>query len=244
MKKNTIRNLYKLSASDLILKETSNYLIANKPPHLSCLEDRVEKINLLSIFKNDFPDSQICHRIDKETSGIVVFSKNNDAYKHFSSLLEAREVKKIYYAIIHGAFNNLDEQYDDPIYVGQNKSRIDYKNGKPSLTLVKTLETFKNASLLKCFPVTGRMHQIRVHLAYHKMPLVNDSFYGGKGIYLSDFKKNYRYKEDQEEKSLISRIPLHAAEITFKELDGQIIDGKADYPKDFSTLLNILKKYN
>lgn len=242
MKKN--KNHRNLHFKDLIIKETANYTLVNKPPFLSSLEDRNDNVNLLSLAREVDERYQVCHRIDKVTSGIVVLSKNQDAYRNFAIQLESRKVKKIYHAVVESTqfFDNF--QADEPIYTTTNKSRVEFKLGKPSLTLIQTLECFKKHSLLKCFPVTGRMHQIRVHLAYHGSPIANDHSYGGSDTLLSHLKKNYVHKIEKDERPLINRFALHAYEIAFLELDGSVISTEASYPKDLETLIKALKKYN
>lgn len=234
----------KINFKELILHQDDDYTIVNKPPNISCLEDRNTPLNLLALAKEINPDFQICHRLDKETSGVTVFANNNDAYKHFAIQLEDRVVKKVYHAVVSGRHSFEDFAANEPLYTTTNKSRVDFSLGKPSLTLVSTLEIFKKHTLVKCFPVSGRMHQIRAHLAYHECSLVQDINYGGKPIFLSSLKKNYKPKYEQEEKPLISRVALHASEVAFHDLKGDILNIKAVYPKDFSILLKQLKKFS
>ncbi len=240
-------NLHKSPKSvkfeELIIDDFEDYSIVNKPPFLSSLADRTDTRNLLSLAKGINENYQICHRLDKETSGVVVFAKNAEAYRNFAVQLENREVKKVYHAVIHGLHKFENFEADEPLYTTSNKSRVDYQVGKPSLTLISTLELFKKQTLAKCFPVTGRMHQIRAHLAYHNAPILNDTSYGGHEIFLSELKRNYNQKKYEEPKPMITRVALHASEIAFKNIDDSIIESKAPYPKDFSVLLKLLRKY-
>ena len=236
--------LKKLKFPDLIVRDLENYSIVNKPPFLASLEDRADAQNLLSLAKATNQSYQICHRLDKETSGIVIFAKNPDAYRNFAMQLENREVKKVYHAVIHGLHKFQDFEADEPLYTTSNKSRVDYRGGKASLTLLSTIELFKKHTFIKCFPVTGRMHQIRAHLAHHEAPIVQDTQYGGKEVYLSELKRNYNLGKYEEPKPMIERVALHAAEIAFKDLDGTVVEATADYPKDFSVLLKLLRKFN
>ncbi|MEM0940538.1 MAG: RNA pseudouridine synthase [Bacteroidota bacterium] len=241
---NLHRGLKKIKFKELIIKDLDNYTIISKPPFLSSLEDRVNSQNLLHLAKEVNKMYQICHRLDKETSGLVVFAKNPNAYKHFALQLENREVKKIYHAIIHGLYKFENFEADEPLYTTSAKSRVDFKIGKPALTLISTIEIFKKHTFIKCFPVTGRMHQIRTHLSYHKAPIIQDHTYGGKEVYLSELKKNVNLRKDKQPKPMIERVALHAAEIAFKNLDGSIIESKASYHKDFLVLLKLLQKFN
>lgn len=241
---NSHKALKNLKFEELILSETENYLLINKPPHLSSLEDRNEPKNLLSIAKQTNEELQICHRLDKETSGLVVFAKNADAYRHFAMQLENREVKKIYHAVIHGLHKFQDFEADEPLYTTTNKSRVDFKLGKPSYTLISTMELFRKNSLIKCFPISGRMHQIRAHLAYHDAPIVSDPAYGGESVFLSELKRNFNQKKWEEERPIIDRVALHSFQIAFKDLDGSVVQIEAPYPKDFAVLIKQLTKFN
>ena len=229
--------------NDLIIHETDNYSIVNKPPFIACLEDRTGIKNLLSIARDTDSNYQICHRLDKETSGIVVFAKNPDAYRHFAMQLENREVKKIYHALVHGIHDFQDFEAQDPLHTTSTKTRVDFKAGKVAFTLISTLEIFKKHTLVKCFPITGRMHQLRAHLAHHHAPIVNDLIYGGSAAFLSEIKKKYNHKKWKEENPMIHRVALHSYQVAFKDLDNKIIEIDALYPKDLAVLIKLLKKY-
>lgn len=229
---------------DLIVHQDKDYTLVNKPPYLSSLEDRNTSVNLLKLAKEQNPDAQVCHRLDKETSGIIVIANHNEAYKYFAGLLQNREVKKVYHAVLVGQHKFENFEANEPLYSTSNKSRVDFRDGKPSLTLIETLEIFRKHTLVKCFPVTGRMHQIRAHLAHHEAHLVSDPYYGGEAVYLSKLKKNFNQKKWEEEKSIIDRVALHAFSITFKDLTGEVLEIEAPYPKDFGVLVKQLKKYN
>ncbi|MEM6736829.1 MAG: RNA pseudouridine synthase [Bacteroidota bacterium] len=241
---NLHKRLKKVKFKDLIVQDLENYTIINKPPFLSSLEDRVNSQNLLHLAKEVNKVYQICHRLDKETSGLVVFAKSPNAYKHFALQLENREVKKIYHAIVHGLHEFKNFEADEPLYTTSTKSRVDFKIGKPAFTLISTKEIFKRHTFIKCFPVTGRMHQVRTHLSHHKAPIIHDRTYGGKEVYLSELKRNVNLRKNKQPKPMIERVALHSAEIAFKNVDGSIVESKANYPKDFLVLLKLLRKFN
>lgn len=236
-----------ISFKELIVFENEHYIVVNKPPYISTLEDRNDPIDVLKLAKQYHEDAQVCHRLDKETSGILVIAKHPEAYRHFAIMLEKRQVKKVYHAVAEGIheFENLEA--DQPIYSTNSKSRVDFREGKPSLTLISTLETFKYHTLVKCFPVSGRLHQIRVHMAFHKAPICGDPAYGGDFIYLSRIKKNYHLgKFTEEEKPIITRVALHAHNVAFRDYgdqEDQVIEVSAPYPKDFAVLVKQLRKY-
>ena len=232
----------KLKFENLVLEENEDFIIVNKPPYLSTLEDRNDPTNLLALAKSIHEDAQVCHRLDKETSGLLVIAKNSTFYKYFSKLLEKREVTKMYHAIVEGRHELNEIELDKPIYTGSNRSRIDFQQGKPSLTLITTVEIFKQHSLLACMPFTGRLHQIRVHLADAGLPICGDDTYGGTPIYLSSFKKNYHIGKNREERPLMPRFSLHAAGLSFVSPKGQNLTFKAPYPKDMQATLRQLTK--
>jgi 23S rRNA pseudouridine955/2504/2580 synthase len=93
-------------------------------------------------------------------------------------------------------------------------------------------------------PITGRMHQIRIHLTCLKAPIVSDSMYGGPEIYLSDLKRNFHLKKDTEELPVMRRVALHAHSLSFKLMNGDPITVEAPYPKDFNVLVKTLEKYS
>ncbi len=244
MKKSSHRSLKSIDFSELILHRNDDFTVLNKPPHLSSLEDRNDPTNLLKLAKNVNQEAQVCHRLDKETSGLIVIANHQDAYKHFAGLLENRQVKKVYHAVLTGLHKFQDFEAEEPLFSTTNKSRVDFRNGKPSLTLIETMELFKKHTFVRCFPVTGRMHQIRAHLAHHQAPIVHDKDYGGEAAYLSQLKRNFNQKKWEEEKPIINRVALHSFNIAFKQMDGSTLDLEAPYPRDFEVLLKQLRKFN
>lgn len=233
-----------IKLEDLIILETDDLLIVNKPPNLSTLEDRVNRNNLLKLAREYWARVQVCHRLDKETSGVVVLAKNNDVYKHISSLFEKRKVDKRYHAVCGGIHNFQNVEVDAPISaLTHGVVKIDNENGKRSTTFFQTLKAYRKASLIECTPITGRMHQIRIHLAILNAPILEDLQYGGSHFYLSSIKPKFNLKKDSEELPLIKRVALHARALEFKDMDGKDISIEAPYPKDFSVLIKQLEKY-
>ena len=233
-----------ISLNNLILFQDDELTIINKPSGLSTLDDRASESSVLSLAKENNPNTTPCHRLDKDTTGVLVLANTDEAYKYMAIKFEDREIKKVYHAVANGlkSFDNFEA--DESIYSSSSKSRVD-RNGKPSLTLFQTLELFKKHTLVKCFPVTGRMHQIRVHLSHHEAPMVNDPIYGGKPAYLSELKRNFNLKKHEEESPMIKRLALHARSITFEHpKTGETMKIEAPYPKDFKVLLKQLRKFN
>lgn len=233
----------KLTFQDLIIFENADYLAINKPSGVSTLEDRVDQTNILSTAKEAFPDIQVCHRLDKETSGVLVLAKNPEGYKHLSLQFQNRVVEKNYHAIVHGQTNFNDYLVDLALTVkGQGMVKWESKFGKDSKTYFSTLQRFKSCSLVECKPITGRRHQIRVHLKYAGHSIVADTLYDGELVYLSQLKRKYNPGR-REEKPMINRVALHAFSISFKLLDGNTQFIEAPYPKDYQIILKQLQKY-
>lgn len=231
---------------DLILFENDDIVVVNKPPFISSLDDRNgEPINMLRLAKQMYEDAQICHRLDRETSGALIFAKNPEAYRNVSMQFEHREVKKIYHAIADGQHRFENMEVNLPIGIG-NKGvvRIDKAEGKAADTLFNTLELFKHYTLIECMPRTGRMHQIRIHLATQRASIAGDALYGGKPLFLSKIKRGYKLAKDQEELPILKRFALHAKQVVFKLMNGEEILVDAPYPKDFETGLKMLMKFD
>lgn len=228
---------------DWIVFEDDELFFVNKPANLSVLEDRSSEENLLKFARMYHAEAQACHRIDKETSGLVIFAKNPDAYRKVSILFETRKITKIYHAVCENPTEFRDYLINLPIEISsKGKARISKKDGKPSSTLVNTLHNYKDFSLIECNPFSGRLHQIRVHLAAVNHPLAADELYGGKMPYLSQIKRKFNVAKAKEEMPMIQRVVLHARGLRF-EMD-KPYQIEAPYPHDFEAFLKILNKYN
>ncbi len=233
----------------LIIWENDDLIVVNKPAFLSTLDERTtagqESGNsLLRLAKQYHNDAQLCHRIDKETSGLLLVAKNPETYRSISMLFEHRRIEKKYHAVIHGNQTFNDLMVDLPILnLGNKNVSIDRQKGKEAQTWFNSLEYFKHYTLVECRPVTGRMHQIRIHLATQRAAIVGDDLYGGKPVYLSQIKKGFTLGRDQEERPIIQRFALHARQLEF-ELNGETYSFEAPYPKDFSTLLKQLRRFD
>lgn len=229
--------------TDLIIFENDNYIVVNKPPMMATLNDRADQVNLLLLAKGYCEEAQMCHRLDKETSGALLISKNPDAYRHASIQFEKREVTKVYHAVVDGIHSFVDVEVNHPLQImGKGQVKVSVRKGKEATTTFSTIKAYKKHTIVACKPLTGRMHQIRVHLASLNASIVNDETYGGQVLYLSSLKKNYKLKQWEDEKPLIRRFALHAFELEFKDINNEIIQVKADYSKDFNVLVIQLEK--
>lgn len=233
---------HKLNFDSLILWEDEDYIGVNKPPFLATLEDRNEPVNLLALAKAYTADAQACHRLDKNTSGILIIAKNPEAYRHLSLQFQHREVIKVYHAVTDGVHRFEWVNVDLPV-LKQNDGRvkISRSQGKPAQTWFNSLKIFRNHTLVECRPVTGRMHQIRVHLASLGAPITGDELYGGKPFFLSTVKKGFSIKKHTEEQPIMKRMALHAVSLNFKSLKGDSITMEAPYPKDMKAQIRQLE---
>lgn len=191
------------------------------------------------------------HRIDQDTSGIVLFAKDAETHKELSALFEHGKVEKKYIAVVHGRPLWKETSCDLPLVPDGDKHHrtiIDKYQGKKSLTRFVFLGSAGNYSVIEALPQTGRTHQIRVHLASLGHPIVCDSLYGKagamKGVFLSSFKKRWQ-GDPIDERPLLARLGLHAAEITLPELSWLPESGsriKANLPKDMAALIKQMEK--
>lgn len=225
-----------------IIFEDSDWLIINKPPFVSTLEDRQDVDNVLRLARAYEPMAQACHRLDKETSGILVLARNPQAYRHLSLQFEHREVTKIYHAVVHGSHSFQQKEVDAPLEVQRDHTVRITRAGKSALTSFSSLTLYRGYTLVECRPVTGRTHQIRVHLASLGAPIVGDILYGGKPFFLSTLKGGYNLRREAEEQPLMHRVALHAMWLEFKGLNSQRRRFSAAYPKDLKALVTQLEK--
>lgn len=234
-------SLSKFSIPDILLFENEDYFLVNKPPFVATLDDRVEKINLLSLAKQYSADAQACHRLDKDTSGVLAFAKHPEAYRHLSMQFEHREVAKVYHAVVDGIHRFQNQLVDAPILKQDDGIVKLSKQGKDAQTYFTSLKSYRQHTLIECKPITGRMHQIRIHLASLGASITGDTQYGGRPVLLSQLKRGFNLKKFTEEQPLIKRMALHAFSLEFALTNGQKQLFEAPYPKDFAALVRQLE---
>lgn len=181
-----------------VVYEDEMILAVNKPPFLLVHEDGntqdtlQNRVNGYLLQKNWTHPAQALHRIDYETSGLVLFSKNRFFQPLFDACIASHAFYKQYLCIVKGKFPYKEKTCTFPIARNRHQANamIVHKNGKEAYTHIERLETKQDSSLLKVEIQTGRKHQIRVHCAYLGYPIINDSIYGGiqngKGLYLQN----------------------------------------------------------
>jgi len=244
-----------------VLHEDDQLLALDKPSGLLTSPDRydAERPNLMKLLhagieagkpwakERNLTYLSNAHRLDFETSGIILLAKNKPALVELANQFGAEKPSKQYVALAQGA--PLDDQFEvdekispHPVKVGL--MRVDHKGGKKSKTLFTVLERFSDWSLLRCTPLTGRTHQIRVHLKHAGFPIVGDELYGGKKFWLSRIKRDYRLKPGKEERPMMGRVALHAEELTVKHpVTNEPVTIKSEWPKDFKVTLKYLRQY-
>jgi 23S rRNA pseudouridine955/2504/2580 synthase/23S rRNA pseudouridine1911/1915/1917 synthase len=175
-----------------IVFENDSFVAINKPAGMLSIPDREQsekslKAHLIEKYGNIFT----VHRLDRETSGLIIFAKNEVSHKFFSRLFEERKIEKYYVGIVLGSPANTTGIIDAPIteHLVQKGMMVVHRNGKPSSTSYEVLESNRNYSLVSFQLHTGRTHQIRVHAKNMGYPLACDPLYGdGKPILLSSIK--------------------------------------------------------
>lgn len=231
---------------DLVIFENDDYLAINKPPGIASLHERIgEGYSIIELAQNSNPNLQLCHRIDKETSGVLLLAKHPKAYQQASIQFEKRKISKVYHAVVDGVHSFKDLEVNLPLTITRSgRSKVSYEKGKESKTIFSTLKVFGHYTLIAAKPVSGRLHQIRAHLQSQNASISGDTTYSGKWPYLSKIKKKYSSGKYEEEQPMIKRFALHAHSISFSGLDGTLIHIEADYPKDFAVFIKLLEKYD
>ena len=203
-----------------VIYEDENIAALNKSSGIGVSPDRwdesKERLDTLAANYLKIKKLYTVHRIDRDTSGLVVFAKNSETHKLLSLAFEERQVVKIYIAAVNGRPSWKETSCDLALIPNGNKQHhtiIDKYRGKKSLTHFRLLCSAGNYSIIEAIPETGRTHQIRVHLAALGHPVVCDELYGNpKPVKLSSFKRRWQ-GDPLEERPLLSRLGLHASEL-------------------------------
>ncbi|WP_010258012.1 RluA family pseudouridine synthase [Treponema primitia] len=236
-----------------IIHEDDHIIAVNKAAGIAVSGDRWDESRerldkLLGSFYNG--PIFIVHRLDRDTSGIIVFARDEDTHRYLSKAFESREVEKIYCAIVHGRPLWAETDCDLALAPDGDKLHrtvVDKHHGKRSFTHFRLLLAAGAYSVVEARPASGRTHQIRVHLASLGHPVVCDPLYGSrnspKPVYLSGFKKGWR-GDPLAEKPLLDRLGLHAAALSLPYPPG--LDNKltlqAPLPRDMTALIKQMEK--
>lgn len=231
-----------------ILAETPQFIAVNKPSGLLSIPNREQsEVSLKEILDEVYGKVFTVHRLDRDTSGVILFARDAVAHQFLSARFEGREVSKYYLGFVHGQLPEETGSIDGPILENPLKrgSMMVHAKGKPSLTDYKVIESFGILSLVQFQIHTGRTHQVRVHSKDLGHPIAVDPLYGdGKPVLLSSIKRKFKLsKYEETEKPLLARLALHAWKIGFTDPEGKEWEVEAPLPKDMGALLNQLKKW-
>lgn len=231
-----------------IIFENDDFLVLNKPAGLLSIPDRMQtQISLKDMLLEKYGQIFTVHRLDKETSGIILFAKNETAHLQLSTLFEKRGIQKFYLGLVHGPVLETAGSIHEAImeHPAKNGSMCVHAKGKAAHTDYWCLEKFRSFSWLSYQIHTGRTHQVRVHSAHIGHPIVADKLYGAdKALYISSLKKNFHLaKKEEMEQPILSRLALHAAKIIFT-WDKREMIFEAPLPKDLKATLQQLRKWN
>ena len=217
-----------------IIDQNEDYIVVNKDPELSVHSGTNNQFGLIDIARASFPllEIDLCHRIDKSTSGCLLISKNKKFLRHFHNQLKSNRVTKIYEAILIGVMKkDIEIKTNINISTKEHLHKVQESlDGKKAVSNFKILKKFNSFTHAEILISTGRMHQIRVQSANLNHPIVNDKKYG-----LFDLNK-YIAK-----KTSINRLALHAASISFYDLKGKSVRYEASKNNQFDILLSKLK---
>lgn len=238
-----------MSNTDIdIIASNDHFVVINKPAGLLSIPDREGKdVSLKQLLQEKFGQIFTVHRLDRDTSGIIVFAKDELTHKYLSKAFEERQVEKYYLGIVLGKLSEKQKTIEAPImeHPGKRGIMIINKKGKVAITDYEVLEEFGKYSLLQFRIHTGRTHQIRVHMQQVGHPIVCDELYGdGSPVLVSSFKHRFKLsKHEESERPILSRLALHAARLKFAAEDGTIQEFEAPLPKDMRALLQQLRKH-
>jgi 23S rRNA pseudouridine1911/1915/1917 synthase len=190
------------------------------------------------------------HNLDAETSGVILLAKNKPTFVALANSFSSEKARIKYVALVRG--EPLEDQFEvdakiAPHPVKLDLMRVDSKDGKQSKTKFEMLENFPRFgyALLKCEPLTERTHQIRVHASHAGLKIVGDELYGGKPLWLSRLKQDYRLKPGREERPLIFRVALHAEELQLPHpVTNEIVTIKSEWPKDLKVAMKYLRQFS
>ncbi|MFZ5808388.1 MAG: RluA family pseudouridine synthase [Chloroflexota bacterium] len=212
-------------------------LAINKPAGLRTLPDgyHPQVDHVLSLLQPQFGKLWVVHRLDKDTSGILLLARSAQAHRVINQQFDHRQVEKTYHALILNSPHWQEIILKFPLRVNgdrHHRTVIDFQKGKPAITACTILETFPSCALLQVQPKTGRTHQIRAHLAHINHPILGDDLYARSGV-----------QKDHPPWSAVNRLALHAVSIHLSHpASGEPLTITAPYAADFSAWLEQLRQ--
>lgn len=232
-----------------ILYEDEHLIAVNKPAGMLTLPDRFQedRPNLYRQLQQRYPTLFVVHRLDKDTSGVILFALDAITHAALSKAFEEHRIKKTYVALVLGHVTPHEGTIDRPIipHPADDGRMTTAAKGKRAVTHYQAIRHFRKYTWMSLDIETGRTHQIRVHMAWIKHPLAVDPLYGGdEGVFLSEIKEKYKPNRGEAEHPLIERVPLHASRIAFTHpASGKEMSIEAPMPKDLRATLNQLERW-
>jgi RluA family pseudouridine synthase len=244
-----------------VLYEDAQLLVVSKPAGLLVCPDRYDKerSNLMKLLEEGIAQGKPwaverglrylanVHRLDFETSGVLLLAKDRESLVALARQFESGRPDKRYVALVQGEVG--EDSFRVEVRLAPDPRRpermqVHRKRGKLSVTEFRVRERFRGYTLLECRPLTGRTHQIRVHLAHRGWPVVGDKLYGGEPFFLSRVKPDYRFKPGETERPLLARLGLHAERLTLVHpVSGQPVVIEASWPRDLQAAVKQLRRY-
>lgn len=228
-----------------IIWEHPDVVAVNKPSGWLSVPDRFDSQlpNLYAWLKEQYGEIFIVHRLDKDTSGLILFARHPAAHRWLCEQFFQHQVNKIYLGIVEGRVDFEEKTVSLPIAPdtkNPGKMRV-HASGREASTRFQLVEAYTRHSLLRVMPTTGRTHQIRIHLQHMGFPLVADPLYGhGRPLMAAALYRSFRHNAD--ERPLLARTALHAAVLEWKFPDGQLQRLEAPLPKDMKAAIYQLRK--
>jgi RluA family pseudouridine synthase len=247
-----------------VLFEDEHLLAVDKPAGLLVSPDRYDpnRPNLMKLLHAGIEQGKPwakqrnlsylmnAHRLDFQTSGVILLAKDKSVLIDLATQFGSEKPHKKYIALVLDRGVITANTFETDAKIAPNElrlglMRIDPKNGKRSKTEFTVRERLGRFVLLECRPITGRSHQIRVHLKHLRLPIVGDEDYGGHPLLLSSLKSAYRLKPGKTERPLIARVALHAEELTVTHpITKADVKITAPWPRDLTVAVKYLRRYN
>jgi 23S rRNA pseudouridine1911/1915/1917 synthase len=228
-----------------IVFENEEMVAVNKPSGLLTIPDREGVPGVRNLLQERYGSIFTVHRLDRDTSGIVIFARTEEAHRHLSMQFENRETRKIYNGLVLGSPFQKSGVINEPI--GEHPSKKGLmtvlRKGKESITEYEVVDSYRLYSWMEFRILTGRTHQIRVHMKHLGNPIVCDPLYGdGKPVFISGIKSRFNLGKEEEERPILARLALHAAQLQFRNTAGELVELTAPLPKDMRATLQQLAK--
>ncbi len=235
-----------------LIYQDTHLLVVNKPAGLLVIPDGYDPSipYLVNTLKNSFGALWVVHRLDRETSGVILFARTPEAHRHLNRQFEKHEVRKVYHTLVSGNPSWQEKTVQLPLLPdGDRKHRtvVHPQKGKAAKTSFRVLEHFAEAALIEAIPFSGRRHQIRAHLAAMGFPILGDPLY-------SHIESRARKTKQAPQpirapradlSHLINRLALHAWQISLEHPALlQRVTYQAGYPEDFRCAIEALRRAN